>query len=106
MFYNVVQLRTVLVVIPGRRAGKSYLQYLRRIDEHMSRIEETLIEHGERLTTIERMLGTLRREQALDAEARASLEARIDRLAAEVNRIKRFFDLSDAALPILGGRTR
>ena len=71
------------------------LRYLRRIDERTARIEETQTEHGERLTTIERMLATLRREQALDAEARASLEARIDRLSAELNRIKRRLDLTD-----------
>lgn len=52
------------------------LRYLRRIDERTTRIEETQIEHGERLTTIERMLASLRREQALDAEARAALETR------------------------------
>jgi hypothetical protein len=45
------------------------LRYLRRIDERTTRIEETQIEHGERLTTIERMLASLRREQALDAGA-------------------------------------
>ena len=72
------------------------LRYLRRIDERTGRIEETQTEHGERLTTIERMLAALRREQALDAEARASLEARIDRLVAEVNRIKRRLDSTDA----------
>jgi hypothetical protein len=49
------------------------LRYLRRIDERTTRIEETQIEHGERLTTIERMLASLRREQALEAEARAAL---------------------------------
>lgn len=75
------------------------LRYLRRIDERTTRIEETQIEHGERLTTIERMLASLRREQALDAEARAALETRIDRLAAEINRIKRRLDLSDAPPP-------
>jgi septal ring factor EnvC (AmiA/AmiB activator) len=72
------------------------LRYLRRIDERTTRIEETQIEHSERLTTIERMLASLRREQALEAEARAALETRIDRLAAEINRIKRRLDLSDA----------
>ena len=75
------------------------LRYLRRIDKRTTRIEETQIEHGERLTTIKRMLANLRREQALDAEARADLEMRIDRLAAEVNRIKRRLDLSDAPPP-------
>lgn len=72
---------------------------LRRIDERTARIEEAQTDHGERLTTIERMLATLRREQARDAEARASLETRIDRLAAEVNRIKRRLDLTDAPPP-------
>lgn len=75
------------------------LRYLRRIDERTTRIEETQIEHGERLTTIERMLASLRREQALDAKVRAALETRVDRLAAEINRIKRRLDLADAPPP-------
>ncbi|MBI5162799.1 MAG: hypothetical protein HY985_02730 [Magnetospirillum sp.] len=71
------------------------LRYLRRIDERTDRIEQNQREHGERLTTIERMLAGLRREQALDAEAQAMLGARIDRLSDEVNRIKRRLDLTD-----------
>lgn len=62
------------------------LSYLRCIDERTTRIEETQMEHGERLTTIEWMLRACR-EQALDAKARTALQTRIDRLAAEVNRI-------------------
>ncbi len=53
------------------------LRYLRRIDERTTRIEETQIEYSERLTTIERMLASLCREQALDAEARAALRPSI-----------------------------
>ena len=71
-------------------------RYLRRIDERTGRIEEMLIKYGERLTTIERIRGTFRREQVLDAEVRAALEARIDQLTAEVNRIKRRLDLADS----------
>jgi septal ring factor EnvC (AmiA/AmiB activator) len=75
------------------------LRCLRRIDERTAGIEETQTDHGERLTTIEWMLAGLRREQAVDAEARASLEGRIDRLTTEINRIKRRLDLDDAPAP-------
>jgi hypothetical protein len=50
----------------------------------------------ERLTHVETMLASQRREMALDAEGVAMLSARFDRLAEEVDRIKRRLEISDA----------
>lgn len=71
------------------------LTYLRALRADNAEIKETLREHGYRLTRIEGSVAGLRREQAGDAESVAHLEARLDGLRDDVNRIKRRLDLVD-----------
>jgi septal ring factor EnvC (AmiA/AmiB activator) len=51
-------------------------------------------EHGRRLLTIESGIASLRREQAGDAETVVNVQAQIDRLREEVQRIKRRLELA------------
>ncbi|WP_026869145.1 hypothetical protein [Inquilinus limosus] len=71
------------------------LEHLRRLHAGQSRILEVLGEHGHRLARIETAIAGLRREQAGDAETIAHLEARLDRLREEIDRIKQRLDLVD-----------
>lgn len=61
----------------------------------MHEVKEILRDHGHRLSRMEISITPLRREQASDAENVADLEARIDQLTDEVNRIKRRLDVLD-----------
>ena len=69
------------------------LEHLRRLHAGQARILEVLGEHGHRLGRIETAIAGLRREQAGDAETIAHLEARLDRLREEIDRIKQRLDL-------------
>ncbi|MBF0335630.1 MAG: hypothetical protein HQL40_18635 [Alphaproteobacteria bacterium] len=72
------------------------LEHLRAIRADMAEMREMQREHGHRLYRIETGLAGLRREQAADAEGVAHVEARLDRLREEVDRIKRRLDIGDA----------
>lgn len=71
------------------------LIYLRRIDQRQERMEETLGDHGRRLSRIEAELGRLIRDRGDDVEERAHLQAKLDRLRDEVERIKRRLDITE-----------
>ena len=71
------------------------LVYLRRLDQRLERIEESLGDILGRLNDQGRALIALRRDQAADAEATAHLAARFDRLNERVNRIEKRLDLNE-----------
>ena len=56
---------------------------------------ETLADHGHRLNHIDAGIAAIRRDQAADAEGVAHLEARIDRLQGQIDRINRRLDFTD-----------
>ena len=72
------------------------LEPLRAIRSDLSDVRETLREHGHRVNRIELGLAGLRRDQALDAEQSAHVEARLDRLGERIGRIEERLDLKDA----------
>jgi septal ring factor EnvC (AmiA/AmiB activator) len=72
------------------------LEMLRAIRSDIGHIDGELKEHGRRLTRIELSLAAMRRDQANDAEARADMEARFDRLRERVDRIERRLDIAPA----------
>ncbi len=72
------------------------LEHLRAIRGDIAGVRDVLSEHGLRLSRIEGSVAGLRREQAGDAEAVAHLEARVDRLFEDIDRIKRRLDLVEA----------
>ena len=69
------------------------LEMLRAIRTDIAKMADRLDEHGHRLTRIEIMLAGQRRDQANDAEARADLEARVDRLRERLERVERRLDI-------------
>ncbi len=71
------------------------LEHLRAIREDLAGVRTTLAEHGQRLRGIE--IGQIRerRDRADDAETVVHLQAQVDRLSGEVNRIKRRLDIVD-----------
>lgn len=71
------------------------LVYLRRLDQRMERIEETLTDMLSRMNDHGRSLVALHRDQVGDAETTAHLAARFDRLNERVNRIEKRLDLSE-----------
>jgi len=72
------------------------LEHLRAIRASQARVEQTLAEHGERLTAIELAMAGMRREHAVDAEAGALLGVRVDRISDRVARLERRLELADA----------
>lgn len=58
-------------------------------------IRETQAEHGLRLDDLARALAGIRRDHAGDAEAVAHLQAQLDRLRGQVDRINRRLDIAD-----------
>lgn len=72
------------------------LEHLRAIRSDLAELREGQREHGHRLNRIEMMVAGLRREPAGDAETVAHLEARLDRLREDIDRIKRRLDITDA----------
>lgn len=69
------------------------LVFLRRIDAGLQDIRVVLQDHGQRLTRIEGQLGGLVRDRGDDIEARSHLQAQIDRMRGELDRIKRRLDI-------------
>lgn len=72
------------------------LVYLRRMDAKIDRVVEDIAEVKLRQNDLTRSVATLPREQAGDAEGVAHLQAQIDRMRDEMDRIKRRLDISDA----------
>ncbi|MGF6230744.1 putative nucleic acid-binding Zn-ribbon protein [Inquilinus ginsengisoli] len=70
------------------------LEHLRHIRAQVDSLREVQSEHGRRLLTIESGIASLRREQAGDAETVVNVQAQIDRLREEVQRIKRRLELA------------
>ena len=71
------------------------LEHLRAMRGDLSEIRESQREHGHRLYRMETELAGLRRDQANDAEGAAHLNARLDRLRDDVDRIKRRLELQE-----------
>jgi septal ring factor EnvC (AmiA/AmiB activator) len=72
------------------------VENLRRIDANVQELQRGQAEHGRRLNRIEAELGRLVRDRGDDIEARAELQAQVDRMREDIERIKRRLDLSDA----------
>jgi chromosome segregation ATPase len=71
------------------------LEQLRAIRTQLNRHDERFDEILQRLTRVDLATAGLRREQAGDAENVAYLEARLDKLTGEIDRIKRRLELID-----------
>jgi chromosome segregation ATPase len=71
------------------------LEHLRAMRADLSEIRDAQREHGHRLYRMETDLTGLRRDQANDAEGVAHVNARLDRLREDVDRIRRRLDLQD-----------
>lgn len=70
------------------------LEHLRHIRAQVDSLREVQTEHGRRLLTIESGIASLRRDQAGDAETVVHVQAQIDRLREEIERIKRRLELA------------
>ena len=70
------------------------LELLRGMRSDLTEVKEVLREHGLRLNRIETGVAGLRRDQAGDAEAIALVQAQVDRLREEIERIKRRLELT------------
>ena len=71
------------------------LVYLRRIDANVQDIQRGQADHARRLTRIESELGRVIRDRGDDFESRAHLQAQVDRLREELERVKRRLDIID-----------
>ena len=71
------------------------LVYLRRIDGRQERMEAMLADHGQRLSRIEFANARLLGNQGADAEGAALQHLQIDRMRAEIDRLKRRLDIVD-----------
>ncbi|MGQ9370074.1 hypothetical protein [Azospirillum sp. ST 5-10] len=71
------------------------LVHLRRIDQRQEPMEGLMIEMLSRLNDQGRMIAGLRRDQAGDAETVVHLQAQMDRLREQIDRINRRLDLAD-----------
>ena len=71
------------------------LEHLRAIRADVHEIKTVQKEHGHKLTSLEIGVAGLRREQAGDAENVAYMEARMDKLHDEIERIKRRLEIID-----------
>lgn len=72
------------------------LVYLRRLDEKVTRLDDRLGEMTLRINDVHAAILALRRDQVSDAESVAHVHTRIDRLAEELERIKRRLDVLPA----------
>ena len=72
------------------------LDLLRAIRGDIAKLSERLDDQGHRLLRIEMSVAGLRRDQALDAEAYASMETRFERVRERLERIERRLDLVEA----------
>lgn len=71
------------------------LEHLRHIRSRVDTLQLMAEEHGKRLLRVESGIHALRRDQADDAGAVVDVQQQLDRLQAEVERIKRRLDLVD-----------
>ena len=69
--------------------------YLRRIDGNVQELRGDMREVRTRLTRVEAELARLVRDRGDDLEARAHLQAQLDRLREEMERIKRRLDIAE-----------
>lgn len=75
--------------------GNLVLEHLCAIRADVHEIKTVQKEHGHRLTRLEIGVAGLRREQAGDAENVAYMEAGMDKLHDEIERIKRRLEIID-----------
>lgn len=71
------------------------LVYLRRLDAKVDRVIETQGEVVYRLGRLEEGMARFRRDQSGDAETVAHVQAQVDRLREQVERINRRLDIVD-----------
>lgn len=71
------------------------LAYLRRIDLNVKDVQRGQSEVLNRLNRLEEGVARVRRDQANDAETVAHLQAQVDRLREQIDRINRRLDLVD-----------
>jgi len=71
------------------------LVYLRRIDANIQELRSDVRDVRNRVTLIESQLGRLLRDRGDDFESRAHLQAQVDRLREELERVKRRLDIID-----------
>ncbi|MDK9721636.1 MAG: hypothetical protein OEL53_10685 [Rhodospirillales bacterium] len=72
------------------------LEHLRAIRADVGVLREDTREVKLRLNELQASTAGMRRDQALDAETSAHLQAQFDRLREDVDRIKRRLDLAEA----------
>jgi hypothetical protein len=71
------------------------LEHLRAIRADVHEIKMVKREHGHRLTRVQIGVAALRRDQAGDAENVAHMEARMDQMRDDIERVKRRLDIID-----------
>jgi predicted nucleic acid-binding Zn-ribbon protein len=71
------------------------LVYLRRIDLNVKDLQRGQSEIMNRLNRLEEGVARVRRDQANDAETVAHLQAQVDRLREQIDRINRRLELVD-----------
>lgn len=71
------------------------LVYLRRIDQRQERMEGTLAEIILRMNDQSRMIAGMRRDQAGDAETVMHLQAQLDQMREQIERLNRRLDIRD-----------
>ena len=71
------------------------LEILRAIRGDIAGIRSDIRDIKTRQTDMSRTIAGIRRDQADDAEVSAHVQARLDRLQEEVDRIKRRLDIAD-----------
>jgi len=71
------------------------LVYLRRMDAKLDSLSDDMRDVRGRLVALELELARSARDRADGMEARAHLQARVDRLRDDVDRIKRRLDIAD-----------
>jgi prefoldin subunit 5 len=74
----------------------NFVVYLRRIDETVSGLRGDVQELKVRQNDTHTAVLAVRRDQGQDAEIVAHLQAQVDRLREEIDRIKRRLELHDA----------
>lgn len=72
------------------------LVYLRRIDEKIDRVDDKLSDLTVRVNEVHSSVIALRRDQVGDAEVVAHIQARMDKMQGEIDRLNRRLDIKDA----------
>lgn len=72
------------------------LVYLRRIDEKIDRVDDRLSDLTVRVNEVHSSVIGLRRDQVGDAEVVAHIQARMDKMQGEIDRLNRRLDIKDA----------